>query len=326
MKMGSLKEKIKAREERWHQPSIDKDDVTIVIPILEEEVAIGTVLDGLKREGYYNILIVDGHSQDDTVKIARNAGAQVIMSHGSGKTGGIKTAIEYVETPYILVMDGDGTYSTKDIEKFLIFAEKFDQILGNRARDNISALHRLGNWAINNSLNILFGTSISDVCTGMYLMKTDTARKLEYMSRDFNVEIELAIQNLWNGMVTEVPISYGKKLGKPNLSSWRDGFKILCTVIRMSLSYNPLFFLSATGSLFTLPGSFLIVQQFYFRLLFGGAGWSESYFYLGLIIFIIGINSFAMLIQILFSKRRERRIVLEIRESRLRRGGQSILG
>ncbi len=298
------------------QPRIEKDEVTIVLPVLDEEAAIGKVLDALKREGYPNVLVVDGYSQDDTVKIARAAGAQVITQHGTGKTGGIKTAIEYVETPYLLVMDGDGTYSAKDIEKFLTFAEKFDQILGNRKNDNIRPLHRLGNWIINTSLNILFGTSLSDVCTGMYLMRTDTARKLEYKSRGFNVEVEMAIQNLWTGSVTEVPISYGERLGKRKLSSWGDGLKILWTVIRMSITYNPLFFLTATGALFTLPGSYLIIQQFYLRLRFGAIGWNESYFYLGLILFIIGINSFTTAMNILLSKRQERRIILEIRESR----------
>ena len=298
------------------QPRIEKDEVTIVLPVLDEEAAIEKVLDELKREGYPNILVVDGYSQDDTVKIARAAGAQVIMQHGTGKTGGIKTAIEYVETPYMLVMDGDGTYSAKDIEKFLTFAEKFDQILGNRKNDNIRPLHRLGNWIINTSLNILFGTSLSDVCTGMYLMRTDTARKLEYKSRGFNVEVEIAIQNLWTGSVTEVPISYGERLGNRKLSSWGDGLKILWTVIRMSITYNPLFFLTATGALFTLPGSYLIIQQFYLRLRFGAIGWNESYFYLGLILFIIGINSFTTAMNILLSKRQERRIILEIRESR----------
>ena len=298
------------------QPRIEKDEVTIVLPVLDEEAAIGKVLDALKRERYPNVLVVDGYSQDDTVKIARAAGAQVIMQHGTGKTGGIKTAIEYVETPYMLVMDGDGTYSAKDIEKFLTFAEKFDQILGNRKNDNIRPLHRLGNWIINTSLNILFGTSLSDVCTGMYLMRTDTARKLEYKSRGFNVEVEMAIQNLWTGSVTEVPISYGERLGNRKLSSWGDGLKILWTVIRMSITYNPLFFLTATGALFTLPGSYLIIQQFYLRLRFGAIGWNESYFYLGLILFIIGINSFTTAMNILLSKRQERRIILEIRESR----------
>jgi len=298
------------------QPRIEKDEVTIVLPVLDEEAAIGKVLDALKREGYPNVLVVDGYSQDDTVKIARAAGAQVIMQHGTGKTGGIKTVIEYVETPYMLVMDGDGTYSAEDIEKFLTFAEEFDQILGNRKNDNIRPLHRLGNWIINTSLNILFGTSLSDVCTGMYLMRTDTARKLEYKSRGFNVEVEMAIQNLWTGSVTEVPISYGERLGNRKLSSWGDGLKILWTVIRMSITYNPLFFLTATGALFTLPGSYLIIQQFYLRLRFGAIGWNESYFYLGLILFIIGINSFTTAMNILLSKRQERRIILEIRESR----------
>jgi dolichol-phosphate mannosyltransferase len=304
------------KEEKGIQTPVEKDEVTIVIPVLDEEKAIGRVLDGLKNEGYNNLLVVDGYSQDNTVKIAKDAGAHVIVQHDLGKAGAIKTAIEYIETPYLLVMDGDNTYSPKDIDKFLIFAEDFDQILGNRAPDNISRLHRIGNWIINTILNVLFGSSISDVCTGMYMMKTDVAKKLEYNIKSFNVEVALAIQNIWTGSVIEVPIEYGKRLGTRKLSTWKHGLQILWTVIRMSFTYNPLFFLSALGALLVIPGSALIILQFYLRLRFGGAGWTESHFYLGLILFIIGVNALTMAMNILLTKRQERRIILEIRSNK----------
>ena len=95
-----------------------KDNFTVVIPVLNEEEAIGQVLESVKDCGYYNILVMDGYSTDDTVAIASNNGVRVITQLGIGKTGAIKTAIEHIRTPYFVVMDGDCTYDPRDIKNF----------------------------------------------------------------------------------------------------------------------------------------------------------------------------------------------------------------
>ena len=105
--------------------------LTIVLLTLNEEEAIGTVIDELKHEGYENILVVDGYSTDFTVKIAKEKGAKVVLQKGKGKTGAIKTAIELAKTPYILVMDADGTYNPKDIENFRGYRE-FKELLAQQ--------------------------------------------------------------------------------------------------------------------------------------------------------------------------------------------------
>ena len=292
-----------------------KSDVTVVLPVLNEEEAIEQVLKELKDEGYFNVLVVDGYSTDKTVDLARNAGATVITQHGKGKTGALLTAFKHIETPYVLVMDGDYTYSAKDIERFLPFRKEFDQIFGFRmGKENINRLHRLGNWVINTTLNVLFGASLSDVCTGMYMLKTEVARNLELRSRGFDVEVEAAIKNITNGKVTEVPISYRSRLGTRKLSTWRHGISILGSVLGLSLSHNPIFLLSSLSSLFTIPGSLILLREFYQRIIYGNAGWSIEYVWLGLILFIIGLNSFTIALFDLISKKQERRIVRHIKD------------
>lgn len=303
-------------KERSGDFSIDKDDVTVVLPVLNEEKAIGIVLSEIREEGYENVIVVDGWSRDSTVKIAEGHGVQVIMQHGSGKTGALRTAFENVKTPYLLIMDGDHTYSAGDIERFMPFASRFDQIFGSRksGRENICRLHRLGNWIINTAMGILFGASLSDVCTGMYMMKTEAARRLDMRSRGFDVEVEAAIQNITSGSVTEVPVSYRERLGKRKLSTWRQGFRILWTVFRLSFSYNPIFFLSILGSLHGVAGAFLLLREFYKRLIHGEAGWSTGYVWLGLVLFITGLNFFSVTVFTLLSKRQEQRIIRYIKE------------
>ena len=300
----------------YRAPSlVRKEDVTIIVPVLNEEEAIVPIVKELLGAGYSRILVVDGYSVDNTLAMARSLGVRVVQQHGSGKAGALKTAFEMVETPYLLVMDGDYTYCAGDIEKFLHFADKYDQIFGRRmlGKENIPRLNRFGNWVINTMLGIIYGGTISDVCTGMYMMKTDVARNLTLNSKGFDVEVEIAIQNLYNGSVTEVPINYRKRMGIAKLTRF-DGVHILWRILRMSLTYNPVFILASIGSTLGLPGGLILLREFYLRLIYGDTGWSIGYVWLGLILFITGLQCLTISILTLLSKRQENRIIKYIKD------------
>ncbi len=288
---------------------IPKEDITVVLPTLNEEKAIGKVIDELLSEGYTRILVVDGYSKDKTVEIARSKGAKVIYQKGKGKAGAIKTAIESVETPYILVMDADYTYDPKDIEKLLRYPG-YDEVIGLRKdRENIPLLHRIGNKIISSTLSLLMGQRISDPCSGMYLLKTESARKLEILSEGFDIEAEIAGEMLIHGKVAEVPISYRKREGEKKLRSWRDGMRILLTVFKVAWLYNPVFFLSAIGSILTIPGIVILIWQLYIRYMYGAEKWSFGWAWLGLILLVIGLQAFTVATISLLLKRLERRIL-----------------
>jgi dolichol-phosphate hexosyltransferase len=228
------------------------------LPILDEEMGIERVLEELKAEDYENILVVDGYSSDRSAEIAKRFGVQVIQQHGSGKTGSILTAAEFVNTPYMLVMDGDFTYSAKDIERFLLHAPHYDEIIGSRDKGAIPASHRLGNFLITGLFNLLLGTKLSDVCSGMYLLSTKVARKLLLDSKGFDVEVEIAAQVSHDGLVTEVPISYRERIGKKKLSTWKDGWRILSSIFKLAHHYNPVFLFSVLAGICVVPGTVLL--------------------------------------------------------------------
>jgi len=291
-----------------------RDDVTIIVPVLNEADAIPSILKEIQDEGYSKILVIDGYSVDGTYEIVRDMGVRVIQQCGSGKTGALKTAFEQVDTPYLVVMDGDYTYSPRDIERFLPFVDRYDQIFGRRVQgeENIPLLNRLGNWIINKTLCVIYGGSLSDVCTGMYMMKTDVAKNLSLDSKGFDAEVEIAIQNLYNGAVTEVPISYRKRIGTSKLVTF-DGFHIIYTILRMSLTYNPIFILSCLGAALMLPGGFILLRQFHLRLLYGDTGWSIGYVWLGLVLLVIGLQCFSISVFTLIIKRMEQRVIKHLK-------------
>ncbi|MGQ9469033.1 MAG: glycosyltransferase family 2 protein [Nitrososphaerales archaeon] len=82
---------------------ISPNQVTVVLPTLNEEEAIDTVIKEVKRVGFEHILVVDGYSSDRTVDITKQNGVKVILQHGRGKAMAMETAVNHVETPYMLV-------------------------------------------------------------------------------------------------------------------------------------------------------------------------------------------------------------------------------
>jgi dolichol-phosphate mannosyltransferase len=298
------------------EPTVAKDMVTVVIPTLNEEEAIGKVLDELRAEGYRNILVVDGYSSDGTVEVAKQKGVEVVLQHGAGKAGAIRTALEHVKTPYMVVMDGDYTYDPKDIERMLVHAAKYDEIIGVRANSkNIGWLHRLGNKIINIAFNLLLGASLSDVCSGMYLVKTEALRGVELRSRGFSVEVEIAAHMCSSGRVTEVPISYRRRVGRRKLKSLRDGFSILSTVFWLARSYNPVFLFAVLASLMAVPGVVLTLWQLYLRYVYGAEAWSMGVAWLGLFLLVVGVQGFTVATIALLLKRMEKRIVQSLKGS-----------
>ena len=288
---------------------VTKDDVTVVIPTLNEEEAIGRVIQEIVQAGYHSILVVDGYSADGTAKIAESNGCPVIYQHSKGKCGAIETAIENVTTPYTLVMDGDYTYDPREIENFLPHAEKYDQIIGARSngRENIPRLNRLGNWLITNTFNLLMGTKLSDVCSGMYLISTHVARQLEFNTKGFDVEVEIAAQTATSGMLTEIPIAYRDRVGCQKLSSLKHGFQIIRTVFGLARTYNPALFFSGLVTSAVIPAS-LILGWVAFEVLLNEV-WHSGYALTGLMLLVLGSQGLAVATISLLLRRMEKRMM-----------------
>jgi len=256
--------------------TITRDDVTIVLPVLNEEDGVSAVIDELLENGYTKILVVDGYSTDLTAEVARRKGVTVIEQHGRGKTGAIQTAIENVRTPYMLIMDGDYTYDPSSIERFLTHINGYDQIVGARDQENISRLHRFGNRVISGLFNTVFGTHISDVCSGMYLLNSKSARALEFRTKGFSVEVEVLAQVAMDGTVTEVPINYRKRIGEPKLSTLVHGFDILTSIFALARRFNPVFTFSLVAGSAAIPGIAIIAWVLWSWASFGvfHSGWA----------------------------------------------------
>lgn len=274
--------------ERFNITDAMRDQVTIVVATLNEEQAIGPLIEEIKAAGYNKILVVDGYSKDMTVEIARLKGALVVGQHGKGKAGAVVVARDVVDTPYFMLMDGDYSYDPKDIDRFVAHAERYDHIIGFRpkASPNISRLHRLGNWILTEEFNILMGANIPDVACGMYLMRTQKVKELLFHRHGFEVDQEIAAQMLVDGKVAYVPINYRARLGEAKAPTWRQGFRASFAIFGIARRYNPVVLFGLAAALALVPAS--VFLGYVVILFLSQRVFESNYLLASLMLFVIG--------------------------------------
>lgn len=293
------------------------EKTTVVIPTLNEAEAIGRVIDELIEFGVplSSILVVDGGSVDGTVEIAKSKGVRVVFQEGNGKAQAIQTALRYVKTPYVLFMDGDYTYPARYICGLLKrLDEGCDFIIGARkwSRGSQGLIFRFGNRVITKIFNVLFGTSLTDVLSGMYAGRTSVLKEVGFEMSNFSVESEIVAHMVTTGKnVTETPIEYRKRLGKKKLCV-SHGIKIAKDIVRLTWRYNPAYFIFMLGALLLIPGLIL------------GAFVAYHYFFTGIkyhvkgiiaiILTIAGFISLLMAIMAIYTKRIEIRTQRKLEE------------
>ena len=292
-----------------------KEDVTVVIPTLNEAEGIRKVIEEVKAEGYDSILVVDGYSSDQTPEIADTNGAVVVYQHGNGKAGGVRTAIERVETPYLLFMDGDHTYDPKDIWRLVAHIEDYNHIIGVRDRKHIPRLHRLGNWVISQFFSLLFLVKVTDVCSGMYLLRTEEVKKHIMQEPGFAAEVELAAQSASNETLTEVPISYRQRIGTKKLSTWKNGLAILSAVIGLSRRHNPILLYSGLASLSLIPALAILGWVAEERLVTNT--WHAGWVLVGIMLLLVAAQAFTLASVSILTKHMERRLMQRTKRAQL---------
>ncbi len=301
---------------REESEEVTRDHVTIVVPTWNEVEAIGKVIDELREYGYEEILVIDGYSTDGTASVAAERGVRVINQMGKGKTGALRTAVQNVRTPYMLVMDGDCTYDPSYIEILTAHAGTYDEIIGARTigRENIPLMNRLGNRMLSWFFKVMFAVSLTDVCSGMYLLHTESAKMLEFTTAGFDVEVELAAQMADNGRVGEVPVNYRPRVGRQKLSSLRHGFTIAASILRLANLHNPVVLYSGLVGLSVVP-AFAILSWVLWERLYNNA-WHSGYALFGAMLLIIAFQSFTVATISLLIKRNEQRLLRTFRATR----------
>jgi dolichol-phosphate mannosyltransferase len=218
--------------------------VSVVLPALNEEEAIGKVIDEvpvkeLESKGYETeIIVVNNGSTDKTAEIASAHGAKVIDESNRGKGLAIRTGFKSVSGDFVFMLDSDFTYPAGHITQMLGLLEGgYDVVLGSRLKGSVEdgamkKLNLVGNHILAFMANILYRTRISDLCTGFWGFKVEVIRSLHLDAVGFELEANMLIEVAKHKYrVGEVPIEYRKRATRSKLGSVKAGFRIGRTLL-----------------------------------------------------------------------------------------------
>ena len=151
----------------------------------------------------------------------------------------IRAGFEAANSDFVFMLDSDHTYPAVHIPAMLEMLESgYDVVMGSRIKGTImdgamTNLNRIGNRLLALMTNFLYGTKISDPCTGCWGLRADVIKELKLVARGFDIEVNMLTEIARNGYrIAEVPIGYRKRKTLSKLSSLRDGFKIGKTLVR----------------------------------------------------------------------------------------------
>jgi len=236
-------------------------EVSIILPCLNEEQAVGQVIDeawrGLENadvEG--EIVVVDNGSTDRSAAIANEHGARVVYEARRGYGSAYLRGLAEAKGDIIVMADADGTYPLDDLRPFIdAIRDGDDMVLGSRFQGKIHRgampwAHRwIGNPVLTTILNVFFGVKVSDAHCGLRAISREAVPVLHLQSTGMEFASEMILKAAKRGLkVGDIPIEYRPRVGESKLNTFRDGWRHL----RFMLIHSSTF-------LFIIPGALLLL-------------------------------------------------------------------
>jgi glycosyltransferase involved in cell wall biosynthesis len=238
--------------------------VSVVIPCLNEEAAVGKVVDqafeGVRESGRTGeVIVVDNGSTDCSVEIAREHGAIVVTEPRRGYGSAYLAGLDAARGQYVVMGDADDTYPMKELGGFVDRLEAGDDlVIGSRFEGTIHGdampfLNRfVGNPILTGMLNVLFGVKVSDAHCGMRAVRREALPVLDLHSTGMEFASEMVFKAYRRGLtVSEVPIDYYPRVGESKLNRFGDAWRH----VRFMLLYSP-------SWLYLVPGGLLLLLGF----------------------------------------------------------------
>jgi glycosyltransferase involved in cell wall biosynthesis len=232
--------------------------IAVMVPCFNEEAAVAKVVadfrDALPMAEVY---VYDNNSSDRTVEIARAAGAEVRSERHQGKGHVVRRMFADVEADIYVLVDGDATYDAASAPVMIerLIADRLDMVVAHRVDQAEAAYrpgHRTGNWLLTRFLASVFGQGFEDILSGYRIFSRRFVKSFPVLSDGFEIETELSVHALELAMpVQEIKTPYyARPEGSfSKLNTWRDGFRILGTIVKLYRSEKPLRFFTTIAAL-----------------------------------------------------------------------------
>ncbi|MET4798140.1 glycosyltransferase family 2 protein [Bradyrhizobium sp. LB11.1] len=242
--------------------------IAVLVPCYNEEAAVATVVANFRKAlPAAEIYVYDNNSRDSTAAVAREAGAVVRSERRQGKGHVVRRMFADVEADIYVLVDGDATYDAPSAPRMIdkLLDEHLDMVVGLRIDQSQAAYrlgHRTGNRMLTGFLSSTFGHAFKDILSGYRVFSRRFVKSFPVLSDGFEIETELAVYALELSLpVAEVETPYyARPEGSfSKLNTWRDGFRIFGTMLKLYRSERPLRFFTVIGILLALAAIILAI-------------------------------------------------------------------
>jgi glycosyltransferase involved in cell wall biosynthesis len=235
-----------------------QQSVAVLLPCRNEEAAISATVAAFRAALPDAVVYVfDNGSTDNTVKFARDAGAIIRSESTPGKGNVVRRMFADIDADVYVLADGDATYDASAAPTMMheLVEGRLDMVVGVRSSQAKAAYrpgHRLGNVILTGVLSRIFGHSFNDVLSGYRVFSRRFVKSFPALSEGFEIETEISIHALELHMpVAEVVTIYSARPegSTSKLSTFRDGWRILLTILTLFRIEKPIFFFGTIGGL-----------------------------------------------------------------------------
>jgi len=218
--------------------------IAVVIPALDEEGAIGALLEGIDRIVVRDVIVGDNGSRDSTAELARRGGASVVRVEERGYGAACAGALRVLapDISLVIFMDADGSDDPAEIPRLIapIVSGEADLVIGSRALGRVepgalSLQQRFGNWLATRLIRLIYRHRFTDL--GPFrAIRRELLDRIDMQDRRYGWTVEMQIRALQLGaVIVEVPVTYRRRVGRSKISGTvmgviKAGFWILYTI------------------------------------------------------------------------------------------------
>jgi len=241
--------------------TIDDLEIAILVPCHNEEVTIAKVVNDFRAQlPHASVYVYDNNSTDDTSQAAADAGAIVRKETQQGKGHVVRRMFSDIDASVFVLVDGDDTYDAASVRTLIdtLLNEQVDTVNARRVSNVDKAYrfgHQFGNRLLTSIVNWLFGERCADILSGYRVFSRRFVKSFPALSTGFEIETELTVHGLsLNIPMAEVDTPYKDRPddSSSKLNTYRDGSRILWTIMILTKDYRPFFFYSIISSALAL--------------------------------------------------------------------------
>jgi glycosyltransferase involved in cell wall biosynthesis len=251
--------------------AVERHRIAVLVPCYNEEQSIVRVIEGFRAAlPHAPIYIYDNNSTDKTVEVAAQAGAVVRRESHQGKGHVVRRMFTDVEADIYVLVDGDATYDAPSVRSMIdrLLEDRLDMVVGARVDRDHTAYrrgHRTGNRLLTRFVTLVFGRAFTDILSGYRVFSRRFVKSFPVLSGGFEIETELTV----HALELELPVAeiqtpyYSRGEGSTSkLHTWRDGFRILWTILRLLRSERPFQFFSSIAAVLAATAVYIMIPVF----------------------------------------------------------------